>query len=181
MPGHTFSSESRAEARVRRSFANLSFHPHQPPSSGGQALNPTRPVCIRKTTRVAREIAEPRGSSCILNKVLNRLGSIPGFLQVVKLPHTSESSGGLVKSQLAGRSRPPPEFQMQKVYRIQQDLRVCISHGSTGDALSLGTIPWEPLPYIHGRWKPTMWTPKATPGEGQRDWGPGGQLPVGRW
>lgn len=142
---------------------------HQPPSSGGQDLNPTRAVCIRKTTRVAREVAEPRGSSCILNKVLSRLGFIPGFLQVVKLPHMSESSGGLVKSQLAQPSRPPPEFQIQKVYQIQQDLRVCISLGFTGDAFSLGTTSWEPLLYIHGRWKPMMWTPKATPGKGQRD------------
>ena len=73
-------SPLKAEREPREGGALPTLSLHQPPSSGGQALNPTRTICIRKTTRVAREVAEPRESSCILNKVLSRLGPIPGFL-----------------------------------------------------------------------------------------------------
>lgn len=70
-----------------------------PGPQGFQAVNPTGSHCVSETTRVGQAgLAELGGASCILNKVLARLGSTPGFLQVLKLLHTPESSGGLVKA-----------------------------------------------------------------------------------
>lgn len=48
----------------------------------------------------------------------------------------------------------------------------------TGDASGNHTMGTSAL-YTRCRWKPTMWTPKATPGKGQRDWGSWG--PAASW